>query len=390
MRKQRGIFEKVPGSGLWWVRYADHRGKLRREKIGSRSAAINLYAKRKSEVLQGKKLPETRRRRPLTLGELAQDALVYCRQRHRSYRNDPPQMARFLAWWKDRPAESITPGEIEQRLSQVGWADATFNRARALLSLTYNLGIRHEKVSANPVRLVPPRRERNVRTGFVDDAQYGQLTRECPSLWLRALLALGYTYGWRKGELLSLRVKQVNLLEHNVRLEPGTTKNEDGRTVKLTRECYELVKACITGKDPDDYVFTREDGSPVRSFYEAWADLCVRVGLGHFLCRRCGTPAKPCRKCSQAQRSAGYKYEGLIFHDLRRSAVRNLERAGVPRSVAMKMTGHKTEAVYQRYAIVSTADLAEATRRLEQTREQLTPEPTPALGSDAAHGAKVV
>ena len=76
MRKQRGSFEKVPGSGLWWVRYADHRGKLRREKIGSKSAAISLYAKRKSEVLQGKKLPETRRRRPLTLGELAQDALV--------------------------------------------------------------------------------------------------------------------------------------------------------------------------------------------------------------------------------------------------------------------------------------------------------------------------
>ncbi len=382
--KNRGIYEKVTGSGEWWIRYADATGRIRREKAGTKSAAIALYRKRKTEILQGKKLPETTRRRPVTFGELAQDALLHSERHKRSYHDDHSRMTRLLAWFKDRHAEAITPGEIEQRLGEQGWADGTVNRYRSLLSLVYRLGMRHDKVGVNPARLVPARRERNVRQGFVDDTQYARLARECPYLWLRALLALGYTYGWRKGELLSLRLQQVNLLERTIRLEPGTTKNDEGRAVEMTGEGFELLKASVTGKQPDDYVFTREDGSRVRDFSKVWADLCVKTGLGWLTCRRCGTVGRPCPACSKAKQRASYRYEGLIFHDLRRSAVRNLERAGVPRSVAMKITGHKTETVYRRYAIVSQADLSEATRRLERSRQnsqtQLTPELTPVPG----------
>ena len=67
--RQRGIFEKMPGSGVWWIRYADATGRIRREKAGTKSAAISLYHKRKLEALQGRKLPETLRRAPVLFRE---------------------------------------------------------------------------------------------------------------------------------------------------------------------------------------------------------------------------------------------------------------------------------------------------------------------------------
>ncbi|MCI0722934.1 MAG: site-specific integrase [Acidobacteria bacterium] len=388
--RMRGIFEKVRGSGEWWIRYADATGRIRREKAGSKGAAVALYHKRKTQVLEGRKLPE-KTRRCVTFDEIAQDALTYSRQCKRSLHEDELRMARLLKWFKGRPAEAVTPGDIEQRLSEPSWADATVNRYRALLSLTYKLAMRRGKVSVNPARLVPARIERNVRQGFVDDAQYFRLVQACPYLWLRALLALGYTYGWRKGELLSLRVRQLDLTDRTARLECGTTKNEDGRIIHLTNECYELLKACIAGKGSDDAVFTREDETPVRDFSKTWAELCVKAGLGSYFCRRCNVPARPCPVCSKAERPTTYGYQGLIFHDLRRSAVRNLERASVPRSVAMKITGHRGESIYRRYAIVSPSDLADATRRLEQNRQaEVAPEVAPATGARADLSAKLM
>ena len=383
--KPRGVFEKVPKSGVWWIRWHDAEGRRHREKVGSKSVAIKVAEKRRVEVREGKKLPELNRR-AVTVRELAADALKYSKESKRSYADDKCRMPKLLAWWKDRAADSLTPEEIEEKLASVEeWTDATRNRARALLSLSYNLGVRHGKVKENPARLVQARPERNVRQGFVDDTQYSKLAQACPTVWLRAMLAVGYTFGWRVGELTSLRVRQVDLAARTVRLEPGTTKNLEGRTIKFTGECYELVKACIGDKDPAAYLFTRADGKPVRTYRGAWEQLCVRAGLGRFICRTCkgpgpatGATGHRCPTCAKAGQVGIFRYEGLLFHDLRRSAVRNLERSAVPRSVAMKITGHKTEAVYRRYAIESEADLAEAICRLERTRVDSKDEGAPA------------
>jgi integrase len=164
-------------------------------------------------------------------------------------------------------------------------------------------------------------------------------------------MSVAYTFGFRKGELLcEMKVDQLDCETRTIRLDPGTTKNNQGRVVVMTGEVYDLLRACVEGKGPDDFVFTRKDGNVVRNFRGAWYALCVKAGLGRFVKREGKRP----------------KWEGLIFHDLRRSAVRNMVRRGVSETVAMRISGHKTRDVFARYNITSVADLADAARLIER------------------------
>jgi integrase len=150
--------------------------------------------------------------------------------------------------------------------------------------------------------------------------------------------------GWRiDSEVLSLECRQVDFNAGEVRLDPGRTKNGEGRTFPITRELRQLLAAqrAIT-EDLQRrhnvvcrHVFHR-DGRPIRSFRVAFRTACVRAG-------------RP----------------GRVLHDLRRTAVRNLGRAGVPERVAMQMTGHKTRSVFGRYNIVRAGDLRDTGRRLD-------------------------
>ena len=154
--------------------------------------------------------------------------------------------------------------------------------------------------------------------------------------WLRPLLALGYTYGFRKAELLNLQCGQVDLFSRTIRLNPGETKNGEGRTVKLTEECYQLLAQMMKGRQADEFLLIRENGKPVKDFRVAWEELAESA-----------------------------KMPGLLFHDLRRSAVRNMRRRGVSEKVAMRISGHKTRSTFDRYDIVDESDLADATLKVE-------------------------
>jgi integrase len=173
----------------------------------------------------------------------------------------------------------------------------------------------------------------------VRDDQYEALARETEKvgLWLRAMFELAYTYGWRKGELSGLRVAQVDLAERTVELNPGETKNDQGRTVVMTAQAWHLLQQCIAGKRGDALVFTRADGSAVLNFRRIWTKVC----------RAAGVP-------------------DLLFHDLRRSGIRNMRRHGIPEKVAMTISGHRTRSVFERYNIIDQADLKAAMARIEQ------------------------
>jgi integrase len=162
--KVRGVYEKVSGSGIWWIRYADADGRIRREKVGNRGAALKLYQKRKTQVLQGEKLPENFRAKSVLFSVLADNALEWSKAHKLSYDHDKYRMAKIKEALGNRPAESITPQEFERWIAEhEDWTPATANRYRALLSLTYRLGIQNAKVTQNPARLMRHRRENNTR-----------------------------------------------------------------------------------------------------------------------------------------------------------------------------------------------------------------------------------
>ncbi len=247
--------------------------------------------------------------------------------------------------------------------------NATINRELAALKRMFRLG--QQATPAKVLRMpnFPHLHENNVRTGFLEDSQFRKLV-EGSELWFRALVECGRTYGWRISELLNLSANQVDLAQRTIRLEPGTTKNRDGREVVMTDAVYTLLSACALGKPSDAQVFTRANGKAVRDFRVTWERACSRVGVGHTLCVRCSEPVdsgKTCPKCKSKRSS----YSGLIFHDLRRTGARNLRRAGISETVIMKIGGWRTRSVFERYAIVNRNDMADAILKLEQKEKQI-------------------
>lgn len=191
---------------------------------------------------------------------------------------------------------------------------------------------------------IPQVREGDPRRGFFEEAEIESVLAFLRAE-VRALVGfLAYT-GWRRGEALGLRWSHIDFALGIVRLDPGTTKNGDGRVFPFAqfpdlhrilvaqRRIVDALETVHGRKIP--FVFVDTDGRPVHNFRKAWKTAC----------RKAGCPDRH-------------------VHDLRRSAVRRLERAGVPRSVAMQITGHRTETVYRRYAIVCERDLVEGVRRL--------------------------
>src|SRR5262249_51757660 len=185
--RQRGIFEKVPGSGVWWVRHVDADGRLRREKAGTKSAALTLYRKRKTEALEGKKLPEKLRRPPTTFIEISRDALKYSETNKRTHSDDVRIMKRLRSWFGDRPADSITPDEIERHcqdgIDEHKWAPSTVNHHRSLLSLTYRLAIRNGKATSNPARATRHRKEDNDRVRYLKADEEKRLREVLTASW---------------------------------------------------------------------------------------------------------------------------------------------------------------------------------------------------------------
>ena len=197
------------------------------------------------------------------------------------------------------------------------------------------------------VPYIPMLKESNIHKGFFEHDEYLMLKASLPAE-LRPLIAFAYFSGWRKGEILGLTWDKVDLQNGIVRLNPGETKNDEARTLYLDEELLKEMRLLKTQRHLGcPHVFHR-DGKPIRDFRDTWDAACIKAGLWEMEKDEDGNDVKAPTK---------------LFHDFRRTAVRNMVRSGIPEGVAMKISGHKTRSVFDRYNIVSDNDLRLAAQK---------------------------
>lgn len=348
-------------------------GRIERRSLGECTVtyAINRLREFKNQMREGTyekraRLPERKREVVVLVGDLLESYL-------RNYRNrgKRAESRQLIAWQRLKstfgsiPVDKLTTDAIEKyvearRAGIVGEMallsrNGTINRELSLLKamLTHGTKVTPPRVASVPA--FPDRLEESEpRQGFIEDAAYSVLASNAASLWLRTLLACAYSFGFRKNELLNLRVEQVDLIDRTITLERRQTKANVARRIFLTEETFRLLAACVTGKKLKDFVLTRANGEKVCEPRDEWAAMCVASGLGHW------TKTEGCNGKEY------WAYSGLTLHDLRRSAIRRMVRSGITETVAMKISGHSTRKVFDTYDISSDADKREAARKIER------------------------
>ena len=342
-----GIYKR-PDYDVFWITYKNADGRRVREntKTTDRATAKRIRDERVGRVARGEHVDP---RMDRTTYEVArEDLLTYYRVHGtRDVAEAEGRLAHLDPYFTGTPIARIGPAEVEayaRHRQQAGAANATANRELATLSKMLRLAFERGKLMRAPI--IKKLREADPRSGFVSRPEFDAIVKHLPvELATGALIA--FTLGWRRAEVFGLQRRQLDLQAGTLRLDPGTTKNREGRVAHLTPELKTVLAAQVARVE----ALERKLGRVIPEL------------LPHLTGRHVGLPVGHLRKAwATACRKAGRP--GILFHDLRRSAVRNLEQAGVSRSVAMKITGHKTEAVYRRYAIVSAADLAQAAQKL--------------------------
>ena len=258
---------------------------------------------------------------------------------------------------KGVPATSITTdfaSRFARKRMAEGVGNAAINRSLSCLRRMLTLATHCTPRKLTAVPHIEFLKEPPARKGFLERKDFDRLVKVFPT-HLRPLITFLYWCGCRIGETLSIEWSQVNLDTRLIVLEPEQTKTDEGRTIPLSAE---LVMMLQSVERKEGRVF---DGTNLR---KEWMKACDAVGLGETTEVE-GRPYDPI-------------YSGLTLHDLRRSAVRNLRKAGVGEKEAMKISGHKTRSVFDRYNIIDESDLKFAVQKLQKFQDAAAPASQPA------------
>lgn len=383
MKGMGRVFQRGP---VWWIAYY-HRGKELRESSHSQSQnyAFKLLKKRLGEIGAGKFVGRAEEK--LTFTQLAADLLadyevngkrsvvsvklsvrhlqdffgfdcalnittdrvrayIGKRQEEISGRNGKRLAHKLQS--ANRIKESLKAERLLERkqrlLAEIRWLDqeaeclktssnASINRELAALKRMFTLAIQAGKLSSKPY--IPMLEENNARQGFLSHVEFLNVRAQLPS-HLQDPVSFLYFSGWRVSEMRLLEWRDVDMSGKVIRLRPEISKNKTGRVLPLEGELLELIQRAHNKRRLDCQAVFHSDGAVLGDFRKAWKSALIAAGTGK-------------------------KY----VHDFRRTAVRNLTRAGNPERVSMALTGHLTRAVFDRYNIVSEADLSEAAKKLQ-------------------------
>jgi len=346
---------------VWWVKYYRNGRPIRESSRSTKeSDATQLLKIREGDIAHG--LPVNPKLNRIRFDEAAEDLKTEYAVNGRRSADELERRIRLhlLPHFSGRRLATITTADVntfilKRRTDVIVFgagedrterkvSNGEINRELTTLKRIFNLARQNGKLTHVPH--IPMLKERNVRTGFFERDQITRIVAHLPTA-IRPAVQLAYITGWRiPSEVLPLQWRHVDFEARVVRLDPHTTKNDEGRTFPFTDALEQLLEAQKAEHDrlkAEDvicpWVFNRTNkkvkGKRITTFIKAFRAACTKAGC-----------------------------PGRIPHDLRRTAVRNLVRAGVPERVAMQMTGHKTRSVFERYNIVSECDLVEAAKKL--------------------------
>jgi integrase len=326
----------------YWVKVYQH-GKpiYESSKSNKYDDAKTLLQRLEGDVARGVRI--TSAANHLTAAEAFQSVLDdYAVQRRRSKADTERRISLHLApFFGTCKLSAVSDDDVRRYVLKrqgEGAKNATINRELAVLSRAYSLA----KLPARPE--IPHLVERNVRKGFLDAAQFDAVRAKLPAP-VYAAVTFAYLTGWRiRSEVLPIEWRQIDFTGRGeVRLDPHSTKNDEPRVFPLTAALRAILEQQRAETDRVQketgtiirHVFHRQ-GKPIKSFRRVWKTACKAAGV-----------------------------PGRIPHDMRRSGVRNMVRAGISESICMALAGHKTRSVFDRYNIVSESDLLDAAAKLD-------------------------
>ncbi len=355
MKNYRGLGGTYERGATWWIHYSI-RGVVHREssKSSEEKDAIKLLKQRIGEAASGRTLGSKAER--VTLRDLIETLRDdYSVRRKRSIVIDRVERHLIAHFGEKARALDLTRDKlkayVEVRQSQLVRRDgvmvppsnSTINGEFRLLRCAFHLMAQARRLSHDDLPQFPMLAESPARQGFVNPPEFAKLLDALPAV-LRDPIAFLYHSGWRKGEMQSLEWRDIDLTGETIRLRPEHSKNRHARTLKLRGELLAIIERAAERRDlAIPFVFHR-DGQPIRDLRKVWSRACSTAGLA-----------------------------GVLIHDLRRSAIRNMIRGGVSQHVAMMISGHRTPTVFSRYDIVDESDLDAAAQQIDlYVKEQQT------------------